>query len=424
MRRVVHIGNHKNLTINKHITEYIKPQIIYIPLESKTGVKYVHNVKEGDYVYKGEVVAKNKDINFPIHSSVSGYVISGNKKIINNGRKIKCIVVENDFKEKYENRAGTKKDITKYTKEEFIDLLRSSGITGLGGSDFPTYIKYLSCDNFNCFIINGVECESFVTSDYALMRESAEAILEGIDAILEIMGIKKGIIALKENNTVVINEFKKYIGTYPNISLGLMEDAYPNGWERSIVRELLGVTYSKYPSEKGILVSNVSTVYAIYDMLKNNRPLTERVITITGSGIKKPQNVRVKIGALMSEIINHIDGYKDLKNPLFIAGGPMMGKSLATDDLLVTKDLGCVLVMENNLTTPKTCINCGKCTEVCPVSLMPVLIMKNLDNKERLKYLKPTECIECGLCSYICPSKIEVREYVRSAKEKEGNNGV
>ncbi len=424
MNKVVHIGNHKNLTINKNITEYIKPQIIYIPLESKNGVKYAHNVKEQDYIYKGEVVAKNKSINFPIHSSVSGYVISGNKKIINNGRKIKCIVVENDFKEKYQDRAGTKKDITKYTKEKFINLLRESGITGLGGSDYPTYLKYTSSDKFNYFIINGVECEPFVTADYALMKKYAENLLEAIDAILEIMDIKKGIIALKETNEVIINEFKKYIGTYPSISLGLVKDAYPNGWERYIVYDLLNIKYSKYPSEKGVLVSNVSTVYAIYDMLKNNRPLTERVITITGEGIKKPQNVRVKIGALMSEIINHIDGYKDLKNPLFIAGGPMMGKSLPTDDLLVTKDLNCVLVIENKLPVSKSCINCGKCAMVCPVNLMPVFIMKYIDDETKMKYLKPEECIECGLCSYICPSKIEVREYVRKAKERGIDDGV
>lgn len=418
MNRVIEIGHHKNLTINKKITEYIKPQIIYIPLESKNGVEYSHNVKEGDYIYKGEVVAVNKDINFPIHSSVSGYVVAGSHKIINNGRKIRCIVVENDFKEKYENRAGTKKDITKYSKEEFINLLRKSGITGLGGSDFPAFIKYTSCDNFKYFIINGVECEPFITADYALMREYAENLLEGIDAILEIMNIPKAYIAIKEANDVIASEFKKYIGTYPNISLSFVSDGYPAGWEKNIVSEVLNITYDKYPSEKGVLVSNVSTVYAIYDMLKNNRPLTERVITITGSGIKKPQNVRVKIGALMSEIIEHIDGYKDLKNPLFIAGGPMMGKSLPTDDLLVTKDLNCVIVMENKLSYPNVCISCGKCASVCPVKLLPVLIMKNIKDDKKLKDLDPKRCIECGLCSYICPSKIEVREFVKEAKER------
>lgn len=418
MSKVIEVGHYKNLTINKKITEYIKPQIIYIPLESKTGVAYSHNVKEGDYIYKGEVVAVNKDINFPIHSSVSGYVVAGSHKIINNGRKIKCIVVENDFKEKYENRAGTKRDITKYSKDEFINLLRESGITGLGGSDFPAFIKYKACEKFNYLIINGVECEPFITADYALMMEYAEGLLEGIDAIMEIMSIPKAYVVLKVTNDRVIGEFNKYIGTYPNISLANVPDGYPAGWERSIVEEVLGVTYDKYPSEKGILVSNVSTIYAIYDMLKNNRPLTERVITITGNGIKKPQNVRVKIGALMSEIIDHIDGYRDLKNPLFIAGGPLMGKSLPTDDLLVTKDLNAVIVMENKLTNPTVCINCGKCAQVCPVSLLPVLIMKNIKNDNRLKSLKPEKCIECGLCSYICPSKIEVREFVREAKER------
>ena len=232
------------------------------------------------------------------------------------------------------------------------------------------------------------------------------------------MNIPKAYIAIKETNDVIASEFKKYIGTYPNISLSFVSDGYPAGWEKNIVSEVLNITYDKYPSEKGVLVSNVSTVYAIYDMLKNNRPLTERVITITGSGIKKPQNVRVKIGALMSEIIEHIDGYKDLKNPLFIAGGPMMGKSLPTDDLLVTKDLNCVIVMENKLSYPNVCISCGKCASVCPVKLLPVLIMKNIKDDKKLKDLDPKRCIECGLCSYICPSKIEVREFVKEAKER------
>lgn len=411
----------KQIKLKKNIHEYIKPQIIYVPLENKNGVTYEHLVKQGDYVYKGDVVAINKNINFPLHSSVSGYAITGTKKIMNNGKKIKCVVIENDFKEKYRDKIGAKRKINNYTKEEFITLLRKSGITGLGGSDFPTFLKYNSDKEINYLLINGVECEPYIDCDKAVMNNFAEELLECVDSILEIMKIKKAYFVIKENNFKTAEILKQYIGTYPNIELSLVPDFYPAGWERNVVSSVLNKEYKNYPIEIGVIVSNVSTIYAIYEMLKYNRPLTERIITITGTGIRKPTNVKVKIGALLSEIIENIEGYKEIKNPLFIAGGPMMGKSLPSDELVVTKDLNCVLVIENNEEKQYPCIKCGKCSMVCPVKLSPVLIMKNYDNVNKLKNLKPEKCIECGLCSYTCPSKIEVREYVKIAKEKVKN---
>ena len=156
-------------------------------------------------------------------------------------------------------------------------------------------------------------------------------------------------------------------------------------------------------------------------MLEYNRPLTERVITITGPGIKKSKNVKVKIGALASEVIKEIDGYKEIKNPLFIVGGPMMGNSLPRDEVIITKDINCILVIEDHFEKNLPCIKCGKCMEVCPVGIYPVLIMETRDNLEKVSELKPEKCIECGLCSFTCPSKIEVREFVRIAKEKVNN---
>ena len=406
--------------IDYNIDTTFKPELVYIPLENRYGNTYKYLVKEGDYVYKGQVVAINKYHNFPIHSSVSGYAVCGSNKIISNGKKIKCVVIENDFKEKYEKSKLKKKDISKYTKEMFINDLRENGISGLGGADYPTFLKY-SIDNIKCLVVNAVECEPFVSCDKVVVANYADNILEAIDNILDIMKIPRAIIAISNNDVKSIRMFNKYIKTYPNISLSLVEDAFPNGWERLVIRNTLGIEYDRYPSDKGIIVNNVSTIYAIYEMFKYNRPLTERVITITGTGIKKRKNVKVKIGSLASDIINEIDEYKNIKKPLFVVGGPMMGKSMPCDDVVITKDVTSILVIDDNFEKNLPCIKCGKCTMVCPVNIMPVLIMENINNIDNLNKLKCNKCIGCGLCSYICPSKIEVREFVNIAKEKVNN---
>lgn len=414
--RGVTIKMDDKIKVKKEMLEFIKPQKIYIPLENKSGIKYKKLVNVGDYVFKGQVVAINESIDFPIHSSVSGYVVENESNELNTGKKVECIAIENDFKEKYKDKLGSIKEISNYSKEEFIELLKSSEITGLGGSDFPTFLKYNTDSKINYLLVNGVECEPYISCDKVVMSKYMEKILEAVDAILEIMKIKKAYIVVKSSNIESQKVINKYINTYPNIKLALMPDMYPAGWERNVVEVVLHKKYDKYPVEVGAIVSNVSTIYAIYDMLKYNTPLTERIITITGTGIRKPSNIKVKIGTKLSEIIENIEGYKDIKKPIFIAGGPMMGSSLPNDNLIVTKDLNCVLVIDDIELTNYPCIKCGKCTNVCPVHLLPVMIMNNIGNEKKLKELMPQKCIECGLCSYICPSKIEVREYVRIAK--------
>ena len=414
--RGVTIKMDDKIKVKKEMLEYIKPQKIYIPLENKSGIKYKKLVNVGDYVFKGQVVAINESIDFPIHSSVSGYVVENESNELNTGKKVECIAIENDFKEKYKDKLGSIKEISNYSKEEFIELLKTSEITGLGGSDFPTFLKYNTDSKINYLLVNGVECEPYISCDKVVMSKYMEKILEAVDAILEIMKIKKAYIVVKSSNIESQKVINKYINTYPNIKLALMPDMYPAGWERNVVEVVLHKKYDKYPIEVGAIVSNVSTIYAIYEMLKYNTPLTERIITITGTGIRKPSNIKVKIGTKLSEIIENIEGYKDIKKPIFIAGGPMMGSSLPSDNLIVTKDLNCVLVIDDIELTNYPCIKCGKCTNVCPVHLLPVMIMNNIGNEKKLKELMPQKCIECGLCSYICPSKIEVREYVRIAK--------
>lgn len=405
--------------INYKIDEFLKPQLVYIPLENSKLL-----IKTGDYVYKGDVVALESDTNFPIFSSVSGNVTNIVTKFNLNGEQSKYIVIENDFKEKYKDKLGYKKDIHLYSKNDFIDLLFKKGIKGLSGSNKKTYEKYIN-DNIKCLVVNGVECEPSLCCDKSIMYNYSEELLECIDSLLEIMKIPKAVIVVKESKQKSISNIKKSIGSYPNISIAYVPDAYPSGWERYIVENVFGLKYKKDPIEKGLLINNISTIYSIYEMLKYSKPLIERVITISGDGIKKNVNVRVKIGSNLSEIIQNVTEYKNRSNLLFIVNGLMMGKSLPTDDVVVSSDLNSVVVKQNKFIRSQECINCGRCVELCPVKIYPSLIFKNIDNIKKLKKLNVTNCINCGLCSYICPSKIELSEYLKIAQKKvDDENGI
>lgn len=405
--------NDKKISPTKKINDDVKMQIIYIPLESKMGYKYKETVRVMDYVCIGTVIGKSSVCDIPLISTVSGVVVGFQEKYISNGKKVKCVVIENDFKEKYLNKVGKKKDITKYSKNEYVYMLRENGITGLAGSDFPTYIKYDTDKKVKYLIVDGAECEVYASADGALMMNYAEEILEGIDAIMEIMGIEKAYIAINERNEGIIKKILKYIYTYPNIKVYSLPDAYPNGYERYLVSEILGLTYDRLPIEVGVINENVSTIYAIYEMLKYHKPLTERIVTLAGEGVKNPCNYKLKIGTNLSELLMKTNNFKKIKNPILIAGGAMMGKSIASDDFIITKDVNCVLLLEENQEKVYPCIKCGKCSEVCPVGIIP---SKILDDPKRALDFKINKCVSCGLCSYVCPSKIEVRDEINKIR--------
>lgn len=404
----------KKISPTKKIIDNIKIQIIYIPLKSKLGYTFKPLVQVGDYVSIGTPLGKSDVCDLLLTSSVSGTVVGLTKKYISDASLVNCLVIENDFKEKYYDKIGKKKDITKYSKDEFIYLLKKCGITGMSGNDFPTYLKYDTKKELNYLIINGAECDAYTSADSAIMYNFPEEILECIDAIMEIMHISKAYIAINESNTLVIDKLLRYINTYPNIKIYSLLDAYPNGYERYLVKEIFSQEYHNNPEEVGIITENVSTIYAIYEALKYHKPLSERIITIAGPGIKKEANYKVKIGTNFSEIILKTEDYNKLKDPILISGGLMMGTSIASDELIVTKDLSCIIVTNNLEEISKKCIKCGKCTEVCPSKLIPSMI---IEHPASAKKLKIDRCIECGLCSYICPSKIEIRDKIRKIKE-------
>lgn len=411
----VKIPKHK-ITQNDLIV-YNKPKKVYIPLISGNDTNITILVNKGEYVYKGSIVGKRKgDFRIPIHSSVSGTVLDFEEKTCFTGEKVKCVVIENDFKEKIEQKINVKKNINKYSKEEFLELIKENGVIGLGGAGFPTYVKY-EAQKIKQLIVNAVECEPYIMADYGLAKIKCEEILETIDAILEINQIDEAIIAIKKNNIELKEVFDNFIGTYLKIKIQLVSNTYPMGWERLLIKEVTGKEYHNLPIEQGIVVNNIATIYAIYEALKYNKPLMERIITFSGEGLEQCSNVLVKIGTPVKEILNLLSSKE---NSILIAGGPMMGVN-AVDDLVITANLNCVLCLHYVPEISTSCLKCGKCVNVCPAKLSPVLIMKCKNQEEqdidKLKKLHPERCIECGLCSYICPAKILVREEVRKAKK-------
>lgn len=409
----VKIDKHK-LT-SEELIVYNKPKKVYIPLISGNDTNITILVNKGEYVYKGSIIGKRKgDFRIPIHASVSGTVLDFEERTCYNGEKVKCVVIENDFKEKIEQKLSIKKTINQYTKEEFLNLLKENGIVGMGGAGFPTYVKY-ETKNINTLIINAVECEPYITADYSIAKIKCEEILETIDAILEINKINEAIIAIKKENLELKQIFDNFIGTYLKIKVKLVPNIYPMGWEKTLVKQVTGKDYDNYPSDIGVVVNNISTIYAIYEALKYNKPLIERIITFSGEGLEKPSNVLVKIGTPVHEILDEL---KIKPNSIIVAGGPMMGNKV--EDLVVSANLNCVLALNDDLNMATPCLECGKCVSVCPVKLSPVLIMKTKYKKEKdikkFKALHPEKCIGCGLCSYICPAKLFVRERVKEAK--------
>ncbi|MDD6387657.1 MAG: RnfABCDGE type electron transport complex subunit C [Bacilli bacterium] len=390
------LPHHKHMSMNE-LKSFLNPKDIYLEQgNSKLSV--------GDYVYKYQTIGHKERFNVPIISSVSGTVVD-----IKDG----YIKIKNDLLEKTEKEI-INRDVSKIKKEEFLDIIEKAGIIGMGGAGFPTHMKYKTDKNIELLIVNAVECEPYITADYSIMNEKCNELLEGINNIIRINKINNAILAIKKTNVEVIKKFKEIIDKYPKIELRIVRDIYPMGWERTLIKEVTKKEYDILPIELGIVVNNISTIFAINNALKHDIPLVERIITITGENVKNPGNVMVKIGTSVNEILKFMGGIHD--DSVLISGGPMMGVEINKTEY-IKPQMNCILVLpkpkEENIIN---CLRCGKCVSACPANLAPVLI-KECSNKEELIKLQVNKCISCGLCSYICPSRIDLRNIVNEKKE-------
>ncbi len=398
----IKLKKYKKETMNK-ICEYLNPKYVYFKIDENELL-----VKKDAKVLKGEKILKTKYDTF-IHSSVSGKVIDIVEKIDYKNNKSSFIKIENDFKEKEIYKPINKK----LNKKEFIENLKNNGIVGLGGAGFPTYIKYNS-DNIKTLIINAVECEPYITADYNLLFNNIKEIIDSINIIDEIYNLNEIYIAIKVNNRLL----KEKIIPYTNQKIKLVEvpNLYPMGWEKSLVRYIKHTDYKKLPIEKNIVISNVSTIYSIYESITKNKPLIEKIITISGE-VENKTNIKIKIGTEFSELKKIYKKYL-VKDATIVAGGPMMGNAIETDNFIIPNNLNSVIVLNKEEINETPCIRCGKCSDNCPAKISPVLVKDNIKNIEELKRLDVNRCIECGICSYLCPAKINLREFMRDAKKK------
>jgi len=418
----IHIDGRKAMSKKLPLEEYFNPENVYIHLIKNIG-PLISKVEVGDSVLVGQVVAVREGFGeMNVHSSISGTVTAIKKVWHASGKMVNAIEIKNDFKNNLDPSIKPNKNIDSLNREDLINLMKNAGLTGLGGAGFPTYIKYQTKQNIDTVIINAVECEPYLTCDYSFIIKYPEKLLKGLKYFMKAADAKKGVIVYKAYNKGIKLALNDFINNYENISLYEIEDVYPAGWEKYIIERVVGKTYTGLPSEVGVIVNNSSTAITFSDIVEHNIPLISRPITITGAGIKEPRNFYVPIGTKVSELIEKCGGYTGDIVPAkanYIAGGPMTGKAILIDDLVVSDTLGGVIVNPVPVKLQVECMGCGKCADICPAYLTPTEIKKALDYKDvsLIKALNANNCIQCGLCSYVCPSRREISTAVSKAKD-------
>lgn len=403
---------------------YPKTDLIY-PLSQHIGAPAKPVVSKGDRVLAGQLIAEADGfVSSPIYSSVSGTVKSIEEHRVVAGNNAMCIIVENDGL--YEEAAPFEvKPLEDMTGEEIISRVREAGIVGMGGAGFPTHVKMSVKEpaKIDYVIVNGAECEPYLTSDYRKMIEEPEKLLEGLKVYLKLFPYSLGIIAIEDNKPDCIKIFRALTKEEPRITVKALRTKYPQGSERQLIYAVTGreINSKLLPADVGCVVNNVDTVNAVRRAVYEGKPLMHRIVTVTGNCIKNPRNFRVLIGTSYADLLEYAGGFK--KEPeKIISGGPMMGQCLFDINVPVTKTASALLCLSNDDISKmesSACINCGMCVEVCPSRLVPKLLSDHAAhfNEEEFKNGNGLECVECGCCSYICPAKRPLCQNIKSMRK-------
>lgn len=415
-----HINGHKELTNAQEIRILPDGEVkkIYLPIVGPNGVEMELLVKEGDSVQVGTRVALRKDMYVPLYAPVSGTVVGKEMRYAPGpGRNVNHLVIENDGKNTKLANALIVVNPETASAQDIVNAIKEAGMVGLGGAGFPTFIKYNNAKGIESVLINGVECEPYLTTDYFTMQNDGEYLIRGAELLQKASGAKEIVIAYKVHKYAVREALTKLIADKPHIRLVEVPDAYPMGWEKLLISQVFKRSYEKLPSEAGVAVNNAQTAIAVGRALLLGEVLTHRLVTVSGDAVKTPGNILVPIGTPVDQIIAFADGYTQEEVSL-LPGGPMTSKAALNDTFVVTPTLGGLTVIKPYVSQEVACLRCGACTAHCPAFLQPIEIKLALEAKdnERMEKLNTMKCVECGLCSYVCPSKIEVADAVKRAK--------
>ena len=402
------------------ITDFVTvtPAQVVIPMQQHIGAPCTPLVQVGDKVLRGQKIGDGEGLCVPVHASVSGTVVAIERRPHPTAGSALAVVIENDFLNETVAPVHPKSD------DEILHAIREAGIVGMGGAAFPGNVKALGAmGNVDTLIANGCECEPYITADDSLLRTKPREVLEGMMILHKILHPKHLVLAVEDNKQIAIGKIRDLSSEYPDIELRVLPTRYPQGAEKQLIQAVTGreVTPGKLPVSVGCAVFNVSTYAAIYRAVYLGTALTERIVTVSGEAINKPQNFIVPIGTPFRDLIEIAGGMND-KTERVISGGPMMG--FAQNDLdapvvKATNSILCLLKDENGAAENPVCLRCGKCVGVCPMRLQPLYMYRftnagRLDELERLNLL---DCMECGSCAFTCPGKLPLVEVFRKGKK-------
>jgi len=425
----VHPAEHK-LTAGKPIETLAVPSQVSIPISQHIGAPAKPIVEQREKVKIGQVIATSSGfVSSNIHATIAGTVAKIDKVMDSTGYKRDAIIIKagNDEQE-WDESINLSIDLVKEIKldrEGIIKKVAEAGIVGLGGATFPSHVK-LSVPKgkkADCLIINGVECEPYLTADHRLMLEKGPEIIVGARILMKALDVEKAIIGIENNKPDAIEIMAELVTDEPGISVQPLKVQYPQGGEKQLIKAALNreVPSGGLPIDVGVVVHNVGTAFAVYEAVQKNKPLIERVVTITGKDVKNPSNFLVRIGTPVNDLVEAAGGIPENTGKV-ISGGPMMGKALNSLDIPVAKGTSGILLIPNEEAKRgkvRVCIRCSKCIDVCPMGLEPYLLM-TLTQKEffdRVEEDKVLDCIECGSCSFTCPSNRPLLDYIRLGKK-------
>jgi len=397
------------------------PNQVVLPLQQRVGDQAIPCVKVGDRVLTGQEIATTKDsFCVPVHASVSGTVIAINEQVIphKSGIKSTCITIESDGKDEWVKNPGCGPDFLHCDASTMIEYIRISGIVGLGGAGFPTHTKVARAQDCHTLIINGTECEPGVMCDDALMQYYPREVIRGVEILLHICGASRAIIAVENDKQEAFNSLLMY-NHNERISIVHIPTKYTSGAEKLLIKALLGVEVPSggFAPDLGVVCQNVATTKAIFDAVVESKPLVSRIVTVTGSGVEKPNNFEVRLGSSFDHVIAMSQPNK--RSHDIRMGGMMMGVDVKDGKVPICKITNGIFVNDQSKKpAAQECIRCGACNQVCPVSLLPQQLYwyAKSENTDKAMDYNLADCIECRCCDYVCPSHIPLAEYFSFAK--------